>query len=74
MRAIDEDGDLEEGAEPDLDSDLYVVDWKADGTVDVMTDYADRDGDNDVDEMAFYFPGGSKGKGKDTVRVCGAMT
>jgi len=56
VRAIDEDGDLQEGKEPDLDSDLYVVDWQGDGRVDVVCDYTDRDGDNDVDEMAFYFP------------------
>ncbi len=63
VRVLDEDGDLEEGAEPDLDSDLYVVDWKADGTIDVVLDYTDRDGDQDVDEMAFYFPGGARANG-----------
>ena len=56
VRVIDEDGDLEMGHEPDLDSDLYVADWKADGTVDAVCDYTDRDADNDVDEMALYFP------------------
>ncbi|MDM8005283.1 MAG: DUF4861 family protein [Phycisphaerae bacterium] len=55
VRAIDEDGDLDSWKGPDLDSDLYVVDWKADGSVDVVLDYQDNDGDNDVDEMAFYF-------------------
>lgn len=55
VRAIDEDGDLREGLPPDLDSDLYIADWKADGTVDVVLDYTDTDGDQDVDEMAFYF-------------------
>lgn len=55
VRAIDEDGDLDTWKGPDLDSDLYVVDWKADGTVDVVLDYQDSDGDNDLDEMAFYF-------------------
>jgi len=55
VRAIDEDGDLDSWMGPDLDSDLYVVDWNADGTVDVVLDYQDNDGDNDVDEMAFYF-------------------
>ena len=49
VRAIDEDGDLDSWKGPDLDSDLYVVDWKADGTVDVVLDYQDNDGDNDVD-------------------------
>ncbi len=55
VRVIDEDGDLDAHRGPDLDSDLYVADWKADGTVDVVLDYQDNDGDNDVDEMAFYF-------------------
>ena len=55
VRAIDEDGDLDKDGGPDLDSDLFIVDWHADGKVDVVLDYQDNDGDNDVDEMAFYF-------------------
>jgi hypothetical protein len=55
VRAIDEDGDLDENMGPDLDSDLYVADWNADGKVDVVLDYQDNDGDNDIDEMAFFF-------------------
>ena len=55
VRVLDEDGDLEKGHEPDLDSDLYVADWKGDGTVDAVCDYTDRDGDGDVDEMGLYF-------------------
>jgi len=55
VRAIDEDGDLEMGLEPDLDSDLYVADWKADGSIDSVCDYTDRDGDNDVDEVLLYY-------------------
>lgn len=55
VRVIDEDGDLDTHLGPDLDSDLYVVDWKADGTVDVVLDYQDNDSDQDLDEMAFYF-------------------
>jgi len=55
VRAIDEDGDLDHHRGPDLDSDLYVADFQADGTVDVVLDYQDNDGDNDLDEMAFYF-------------------
>lgn len=71
VRVIDEDGDLREGDEPDLDSDLYVADWKADGSVDSVTDYTDTDGDQDVDEMGIYFIGWIKGKitcwwGEDT--------
>lgn len=55
VRAIDEDGDLDADGRPDLDSDLYVADWHADGTVDVVIDYQDNDHDNDVDEMGVYF-------------------
>ena len=71
VRVLDEDGDLRMGEEPDLDSDLYVADWKADGTVDAVTDYTDTDGDQDVDEMGIYFIGWTKDKitcwwGEDT--------
>lgn len=69
VRVIDEDGDLQMGAEPDLDSDLYVADWKADGTIDAVCDYTDRDGDQDVDEMGMYFPGAAGGAAKDTLMV-----
>ncbi len=55
VRAIDEDGDLDADGRPDLDSDLYVADWKADGSVDVVLDYQDNDADNDLDEMGMYF-------------------
>ena len=60
VRVIDEDGDLREGDEPDLDSDLYIADWKADGLVDSVTDYTDTDGDQDVNEMGIYFRAGSR--------------
>ena len=56
--AIDEDGDLRKGFEPDLDSDLYIADWGADGTVDSVVDYTDFDGDQDLDAMAIYRYGG----------------
>jgi hypothetical protein len=55
VRALDEDRDLAFGGEPDRDSDLYIADWNADGTVDAVLDYTDKDGDNDVDEMALYY-------------------
>ncbi len=58
VRVIDRDGDLRMGDEPDYDSDLYLADWNADGTVDVVIEYMDLDGDNDVDAMAMYFPRG----------------
>ncbi len=60
VRVLDEDGDLRTGEEPDLDSDIYLADWKADGSVDSVTDYTDNDGDHDVDEMGIYFIGWKK--------------
>ena len=69
VRAIDEDSDLLAGAEPDLDSDLYVADWHGDGVVDAVTDYTDRDGDGDVDEMAFYFAGSPPGAPQNSLMV-----
>ena len=54
VRVIDEDGDLVFGGEGDLDSDLYIADWKADGSIDAIIDYQDTDGDQDVDEMGIY--------------------
>ncbi len=57
VRVIDEDGDLHWNHEPDMDSDLYIADWKADGSVDAVLDYTDTDGDNDVDEVGMYFIG-----------------
>lgn len=64
VRAIDEDGDLGADGAPDLDSDLYLFDWRADGTVDTAIDYQDNDGDQDVDEMAMYY---FTGRGKNTL-------
>ena len=55
VRAIDEDGDLDAWKGPDLDSDLYLADWKADGVVDSVIDYQDNDKDGDVDEMCVYY-------------------
>jgi Domain of unknown function (DUF4861) len=54
VRVIDEDGDFDQSGGPDLDSDLYLADWNANGTVDVAIDYQDNDGDNDLDEMGMY--------------------
>jgi len=53
VRVIDEDGDLDADG-PDRDSDLYIADWKADGKVDVIIDYQDNDGDDDIDEVIRY--------------------
>ena len=55
VRVIDEDGDLTINGEPDEDSDLYIADWNADGSVDAIVDYEDLDGDQDVDRMGVYF-------------------
>lgn len=54
VRVIDEDGDLPQGGEGDLDSDLYVADWKADGSIDSVLDFEDTDADGDVDELTRY--------------------
>ncbi len=69
VRAIDEDGDLQEDGQPDHDSDLYIADWHGDGTVDAVLDYTDVDGDNDVDEMGLYFPGTASFGGEGSVVV-----
>ena len=70
VRVIDEDNDLDEHLGPDLDSDLYIADWNADAKVDVVLDYQDNDGDNDVDEMAiFYFSPQDHYLGKDALRL-----
>ena len=53
--AVDEDGDYAETGRPDMDSDLYFWDWEADGYIDVVSDYQDDDGDNDVDQMGLFY-------------------
>lgn len=53
VRVIDEDGDLDQHG-PDLDSDLYLVDWHADGKIEVAVDYQDDDADNDADAVSNY--------------------
>jgi len=56
---IDDDGDGSIISGGDTDSDCYIVDYGADGTVDRMVDYIDNDNDNDPDEMDIrYFVGG----------------
>lgn len=67
VRVIDEDGDLKTGDEPDQDNDLYLADWKGDGTVDAVIDFIDKDGDQDVGEMVLYRAGGPIANGDDTV-------
>lgn len=54
VRAIDRDGDMQMGGQPDTDSDLYVVDWNGDSKVDAVISYEDLDGDQDVDRMCIY--------------------
>ena len=55
VKVTDEDGDMTEDGHPDRDSDLYFWDWGGDGVVDVVTDYQDDDGDNDVDQMGIFY-------------------
>jgi hypothetical protein len=69
VRAMDEDGDLQNDSQPDQDSDLYVADWHSDGTVDAVLDYTDVDDDNDVDEIAMYFPGTASFGGEGSIVV-----
>jgi len=54
IKVIDEDGDLDTQG-PDRDSDLYIVDWYADGKVDYALDYVDTDGDGDMDQWGFFW-------------------
>ncbi len=54
VMVVDEDGDMARTGGGDLDSDLWVADWYGDGTIDRIVDYADLDGDNDVDEQILY--------------------
>ncbi len=54
VKVVDEDGDMYLTGEGDLDSDLYVVDWYGDGTIDRVIDYIDLDHDNDLDEQVLY--------------------
>jgi len=54
VKVVDEDGDMCRSREGDTDSDLYVADWYADGSVDRVVDYVDLDGDGDVDEQYLY--------------------
>src|SRR5574344_2384656 len=54
VRAIDRNGDLQMGGQADYNSDLYVVDYNADGKVDAVVSYEDLDGDGDVDRMGIF--------------------
>ena len=70
VKVIDQDGDMDRDGDGDLDSDLYVVDWNADGSVDVIVEYRDTDHDNDVDEMAIYsYSPNDRYLGPDAIRV-----
>ena len=69
-KAIDRDGDMDREGGPDLDSDMYVADLHADGTVDSVVEYIDRDHDNALDEMAIYaYSANSRNLGTDTIQV-----
>jgi len=54
VKVVDEDGDMGADGVTDLDSDIYIADWYADGSIDRIVDYCDLDGDNDVDEQYLY--------------------
>ncbi len=70
VRVIDEDGNLANGGDPDCDNDLYLADWRADGTVDAAVDYRDDDGDGDADAMGlFFFQPNHRYMGKDALCV-----
>ena len=72
VRAVDEDGDFDETGRPDTDSDLYFFDWDADGYIDVVADYIDDDGDDDVDQMGLFYNKNWQ-DGKDDMTVWWAM-
>jgi hypothetical protein len=70
VKAIDRDGDMERDGAPDTDSDLYVADVNADGTVDSVVEYIDRDRDNALDEMAIYtYSANNRNLGTDTIQA-----
>lgn len=52
---IDDDADGSALAGGDRDSDCYVIDYGADGTVDRMVDYIDDNGDGQAEEMDVRF-------------------
>lgn len=72
VRAVDEDGDYAKTGRPDTDSDLYFFDWDTDGYIDVVADYVDDDGDNDVDQMGLFYNKNWQ-DGKDDMTVWWAM-
>ncbi len=57
---LDDDGDMDPNhAFGDLDSDAYVVDYGADGTVDRLLDFIDENGDDrpDIQEQRYFSEG-----------------
>jgi hypothetical protein len=70
VKAIDRDGDLNRDGDADLDSDLYIADWHADGMVDAVVEYRDTDHDNALDEMVIYtFSPRNRYLGKDAIQA-----
>lgn len=55
VKVVDEDGDFDSCKGPDQDNDIYIADYNADGTVDAIIDYADKQGDQALHEMGTYF-------------------
>ena len=60
VRVVDDDDDMApEDITGDEDSDCWIADWDADGSVDRLVDWIDNDGDSDADEMDIrYFRDG----------------
>lgn len=70
VKVIDQDGDMATDGGGDHDSDLYVADWNADGTVDAVVEYRDVDHDNALDEMAIYtYSANNRNLGSDALQV-----
>lgn len=55
VKAIDRNGNVKMGHEPDFYADICVADWNADGFVDSVIEYNDLDDDGNVDEMVMYY-------------------
>ncbi len=70
VKIVDQDGDMDRDGGGDLDSDLYVADYHADGSVDAVVEYKDTDHDNGVDEMAIYtYSANNRALGTDAIQV-----
>ncbi|MEN6627288.1 MAG: DUF4861 family protein [Candidatus Sumerlaeia bacterium] len=55
VKAIDGDGDMASGKQPDHDSDIYLADTNGDNVADKAVFYEDYDHDGDMDAMAVSY-------------------